>query len=164
MADKSISELAVAQQMTDDALLVAYQNGETRSIEGQLIKQYARESTQQYVEGAVQSAKEAAESAESAKKYSGKPPLIQDGTWWTWNAESKVYEDTGKVSQGPKGAKSDKGAKGDTGPQGIQGETGYLLYATFSVDLVTGRLVMNTPDEYKGPSFALVDGRLEVTV
>ena len=34
MADKSITELPVSQAMTDDALLVTYQGGDTKSIEG----------------------------------------------------------------------------------------------------------------------------------
>ena len=124
MADKSINELSVAQQMTDDAKLVVYQDGDTKSIEGTLIKEYARESTREYVDGAAKSAKEAAESAESARAYSGKPPIVQNGTWWTWNAEVKAYMDTGEAAQGPMGPQGDKGAKGDTGPQGEQGIQG----------------------------------------
>ncbi|MCQ4864670.1 hypothetical protein [Pseudoflavonifractor phocaeensis] len=53
--------------MTDDALLPVYQGGETKSIEGALIKQYAKDSVRQYVDGAKQSADEAAVSAAAAK-------------------------------------------------------------------------------------------------
>ena len=60
MADKSIVELGIAQQMTDDALLPVYQGGETKSIEGALIKKYAKDSVRQYVDGAKQSADGAA--------------------------------------------------------------------------------------------------------
>lgn len=67
MADKSISELVVAQQMTDDAKLVVYQGGETRSIEGQLIKGYAKDAVKVYVEGAKTSARDAEESAAAAE-------------------------------------------------------------------------------------------------
>ena len=67
MADKSIVELGIAQQMTDDALLPVYQGGETKSIEGALIKKYAKDSVRQYVDGAKQSADEAAVSAAAAK-------------------------------------------------------------------------------------------------
>ena len=67
MADKSIVELGIAQQMTDDALLPIYQGGETKSIEGALIKKYAKDSVRQYVDGAKQSADEAAVSAAAAK-------------------------------------------------------------------------------------------------
>lgn len=154
MADKSIAELGLAQQMTDDALLVVYQNGETEAIEGRSIKEYARESTKQYVESAAKDAQAAADSAisakedakgakasaETAKQFSGKPPQIKDGTWWTWDATAGEYKDTGSPAQGN------------------------LLYATFFVDPATGELYMVTPGEYRGPSFALVDGNLEVTV
>lgn len=53
---------------------------------------------------------EAVAAAETVKQYSGKPPIIQDGTWWIWDAESKSYMDTGEAAQGP------------SGPQGPAGE------------------------------------------
>ena len=53
---------------------------------------------------AADSASEAATSATTAQQYSGKPPIIQNWTWWTWNATTQEYEDTGeKVSLVPKG-------------------------------------------------------------
>jgi hypothetical protein len=45
---------------------------------------------------ATNKAAEASQSAEKAQQYSGKPPLVQGGNWWTWNAEKQSYEDTGK--------------------------------------------------------------------
>lgn len=53
---------------------------------------------------------EAVAAAETAQQYSGKPPIIQNGTWWIWDAESKSYMDTGEAAQGP------------SGPQGPAGE------------------------------------------
>jgi len=41
-------------------------------------------------------AAEAAASAATAQQYSGKPPIVQGGTWWTWDAEAGEYQDTGK--------------------------------------------------------------------
>lgn len=79
---------------------------------------------------AAQSAQNAAASAQTAQKYSGKPPIIQDETWYTWDAESGEYQSTGEPSRGETGATGDtgpQGAKGDTGatgPQGPQGATG----------------------------------------
>ena len=89
---------------------------------------------------AVQSATEAAESAQTAQEYSGKPPIIQNDTWWTWDAEQGEYVDTGEA------------ARGD------------VMYATFEIDMETGELVMYTPDGYTGPVFSLSDGFLEVTI
>ena len=43
---------------------------------------------------AAKSAQEAAVSAESAQEYSGNPPIIQNATWWTWDANTKTYVDT----------------------------------------------------------------------
>lgn len=49
-------------------------------------------------ENAKKSAKSeanAAKSEEQAKEYSGNPPIIQNGTWWIWDATEKQYKDTG---------------------------------------------------------------------
>lgn len=47
-----------------------------------------------------------------AREALGKPPKIQNGTWWLWDSEQKTYIDTGSPTQG------------ETGPQGKQGEKG----------------------------------------
>lgn len=82
---------------------------------------------------AAQSAASAAASAQTAQEYSGKPPIIQDETWYTWDAESGEYESTGQPSRGetgamgatgPQGPKGDAGATGPQGPQGATGATG----------------------------------------
>ena len=82
---------------------------------------------------AAQSAASAAASAQTAQAYSGKPPIIQEETWYTWDAESGEYESTGQPSRGeagatgatgPQGPKGDTGATGPQGPQGATGATG----------------------------------------
>ena len=82
----------------------------------------------------------AAESAETAQQYSGKPPIIQNDTWWTWDAETGEYMDTGES------------ARGD------------VMFATFEIDPETGLLTMTIPERYEGPTFAIVNGFLEVSV
>lgn len=57
MADKSINQLPVSDGLTDDGLLVVYQNSETKSIRGNLIKQFA----QQGIEAALAEAKASGE-------------------------------------------------------------------------------------------------------
>lgn len=47
-----------------------------------------------------------------AREALGKPPKIQNGTWWLWDSEQKTYIDTGSPT------------RGETGPQGKQGEKG----------------------------------------
>lgn len=82
---------------------------------------------------AAQLAASAAASAQTAQEYSGKPPIIQGETWYTWDAESGEYESTGQPSRGeagatgatgPQGPKGDTGATGPQGPQGATGATG----------------------------------------
>ncbi len=71
----------------------------------------------------------AAASAAEAKQYSGKPPVIRDGTWWTWNAATGSYADTGKPAQGPVGPQGEQGVQGiqgEIGPVGPQGEQGVV--------------------------------------
>lgn len=159
--DKTIGELPVASSLDDDSLLVVEQQSEARSIKGQLVKQFAKQSVSQYVTQAQQQAKaaansatqaatsevnaeksaeDAAASAETAQEYSGKPPIIQNDTWWTWDADEQKYVDTGES------------ARGD------------VMYATFSIDPETGLLTMTTPDGYTGPVFSIVNGFLEVSI
>lgn len=72
------------------------------------------------------------------------PPIVQGGTWWTWDTASGAYTDTGLTAEG---------------------KDGNVLFATFAVDPTTGLLSMTTPDGYAGPEFSLNNkGYLEVTV
>lgn len=57
MADKSINQLPVSAGLTDDGLLVVYQNNITQSIRGNLIKQFA----EQGIEAALADAKASGE-------------------------------------------------------------------------------------------------------
>lgn len=161
MADKQISSLPQAQTVDDNSLFVCEQQGTAMKTTGAQWKGFAVQAVSQYVapaqqaaqqaqqaasnaaqseENAAQSAQEAAESAQTAQEYSGKPPIIQNDTWWTWDAEQGEYVDTGEA------------ARGD------------VMYATFEIDMETGELVMYTPDGYTGPVFSLSDGFLEVTI
>ena len=161
MADKQISSLPKAQTVDDNSLFVCEQQGTAMKTTGAQWKGFAVQAVSQYVApaqqaaqqaqqaatnaaqseaNAAESATEAAESAETAKEYSGKPPIIQNDTWWTWDAEQGEYVDTGEA------------ARGD------------VMYATFEIDMDTGELVMYTPDGYTGPVFSLADGFLEVTI
>jgi len=89
---------------------------------------------------AAKSASNAAASAETARQYSGKPPVIIDGRWWTWNAAAQQYEDTGEAARGN------------------------LMYATFFLDAAAGDLYMFTDNEYTGPQFRLNGPDLEVVL
>ena len=91
MADKTIGELPAASEVYDDSLLVMEQQGEARSVQGALIKKYAREATAAYVEEARKSAEEgkgyrdaAAESARDAADVALHPPILKEENdhWW----------------------------------------------------------------------------------
>lgn len=161
MADKTIGELPQAQQVLDTSLLAVEQGGQAMKMTGAQFKEFAKQSVQQYMQAASDSADAAANSAtaaknsadasatsaaaaakseQEAKEYSGKPPIIQDGRWWTWNATQQKYIDTGKTARGN------------------------LMYATFAIDPATGELWMYTDAEYTGPTFRLVNGDLEVVL
>lgn len=67
MADLSINMLPVSDGLTDDSLLVVYQNNKTQSIQGQLIKQFARASVEEYVSAAQDAAEQAEQAAKDAQ-------------------------------------------------------------------------------------------------
>ena len=161
MADKTIGSLPQALTVDDNSLFVCEQQGTAMKTTGAQWKGFAVQAVSQYVqpaqqaaqqaqqaasnaaqseENAAQSAQEAAESAQTAQEYSGKPPIIQNDTWWTWDAEKKEYVDTGEAAQGD------------------------VMYATFEIDPETGLLTMTTPDGYTGPVFSIVNGFLEVSI
>ena len=52
MADRTIGELPVADHLDDESLLVVEQQGESRSIQGLLVRRFAEAAT----EGAAQAA------------------------------------------------------------------------------------------------------------
>ena len=67
------------------------------------------------------------EIVDAAREALGKPPKIQNGTWWLWDSEKKAYADTGSPAQGGPGPQGEQGKTGETGaqgPAGIQGKQG----------------------------------------
>ena len=108
MADKKINELPVSSGLTDDALLPVYQNDQTKSITGALVKSFAVRAAQGYADTAQQAAKAAAESANKAESALGKGPYIDETTktWFVWDANQAQFVDTGvkaEVSGGGSG-------------------------------------------------------------
>lgn len=161
VAEATIGSLPEIASLYDDTLIPVEQQGEARHMTGAQWKRYARAGVEVYVDGAKQSASAAAESAEEASKsaaaaaesasdaadsalfaqqYSGKPPTIIDGMWWTWNAATQKYENTGEAARGN------------------------VMYATFFLDAATGYLYMYYDNEYTGPKFRLNGPDLEVVL
>ena len=97
------------------------------------------------VQAAKNAAAQAAASAEKAEEYSGKPPVITDDIWYTWDADAGEYKSTGEPSRGP------------AGPQGEKGDTGEA--AGFGVPVITVDDTTGTPSatvEASGPDTAKV--------
>lgn len=154
VSEAAIGSLPGIEDLYDDTLLPVEQQGEARHMTGAQWKRYAKAAASAYVggakdaadaaaasaESAAKSAQGAAESARSARQYSGKPPIIQNGTWWTWNADKQEYLDTSEAARGS------------------------LMYATFYVDAATGALYMVTDNDYTGPQFRLDGADLEVVL
>ena len=59
-----------------------------------------------------------------AEQLIAKAPIIQNGTWWLYDAATGAYQDSGQPAKGDKGDKGDPGKQGKTGAKGDQGEPG----------------------------------------
>ena len=134
MADKSIVELPVSEGMSDDALLVVYQNTQTSSITGGLVRSFAEAAGKRQAERAEESAQAAAGSAqaaaaaqERAEEAAGKTSYIgENGNWYEWDVVTSSFLDTGISATGPRGPQGVQGPQGETGPQGPKGEQGEI--------------------------------------
>lgn len=71
------------------------------------------------VQAAKNAAAQAAASAEKAEEYSGKPPVITDDIWYTWDADAGEYKSTGEPSRGPAGLQGEKGDTGEAAGFGV---------------------------------------------
>ena len=98
-AENASASATAAQQSASDASASASaaQTAESGAVTAQEAAETAKGEAQTASTTATEKAAEAAESAETAKQYSGKPPKPEPdtGTWWTWDAESGAYTDTG---------------------------------------------------------------------
>lgn len=96
MADKRIDELPVSSGLDNDALLVVYQNGETQSITGELVAEFAKDSVSEQVQTATDAAETAGSAADRAENATLHPPVIDTttGRWNVWDTETGAYADT----------------------------------------------------------------------
>ena len=68
MADKAISDLTQALQITGEDLFVLQQNGEAKKLKGSQVVQYAKDSVAAEVQGVKEYADSAKASADAAAK------------------------------------------------------------------------------------------------
>lgn len=137
MPDMRIQDLSGIESIKSGDLIPVADSGDgynAKKVTGEQIAQFAKESADANVQAALDAAKKAEASATSAKQYSGNPPKVQDGTWWTWNADLQTYIDTGSPSMGPQGEKGEPGPQGPQGPQGEQGKGFNILGYYTSVE------------------------------
>lgn len=59
-----------------------------------------------------------------AEQLIAKAPIIQNGTWWLYDAATGAYQDSEQPAKGDKGDKGETGEKGDPGKQGKTGAKG----------------------------------------
>lgn len=93
---------------------------------------------------------------DETEEYLNNPPKIgKNGNWEVWNAESKLYVDTGYPSrgergeQGPEGPQGNPGPKGDPGPQGPKGDPGLGVPTPTVVDVGKVPIVNPMGDGYE---------------
>lgn len=85
----SVGDLPVAPDIYDDTLIPVEQGGEAKHMTGAQWKAYG-----------VAAAKE---EADRAAENAAHQPIIQNGTWWTWDATQEKYVDTGTTADGEQG-------------------------------------------------------------
>ena len=94
MADKSITDLSEATQLFDNGLMVVYQSGETKKMQGQTLKQYINAVADINVAKAAADRAEAA--AQDAEQAAVNTPYIgANGNWFVFDNATKSYKDSG---------------------------------------------------------------------
>lgn len=109
MADKSIDQLPVSDGLTNEGLLVVYQNDEARSIKGELVAQFAQASVSEQVK-AAQDAKEAVLNLGVASETleGGSPARV-----------TKTVDASGAVTLTFGIPQGERGERGEPGPRGV---------------------------------------------
>lgn len=79
MADKAISDLTQALQITDEDLFVLQQNGEAKKLKGRQVVQYAKDSVAAEVQGVKEYADTAKASADAAAKNATRAEAAAQG-------------------------------------------------------------------------------------
>lgn len=79
MADKAISDLTQALQITNEDLFVLQQNGEAKKLKGSQVVQYAKDSVAEEVQGAKEYADSAKASADAASKNATRAETAAQG-------------------------------------------------------------------------------------
>lgn len=97
-AAAATEQAASAQQSAADSAKSAKdaETAKAGAVAAQEAAETARTEAASSATAAEGNASDAAGSAETAKQYSGKPPIIKENRWWTWDADTQDYKDTGK--------------------------------------------------------------------
>ena len=140
MADSNIGALPQAEQLNDDSLLVAEQQGQAVKVTGAQFKEFGRQAViaevQGYVDQAQAAAKEAVSSASAVTNMTVEANTLLSGK----EATVKKTMEAGKVHLAfglPRGEQGIPGPDGPPGPRGPQGPTGAGLTILGYYDTLT---------------------------
>lgn len=119
MADKTISELIQATEITDIDLFVLQQGGMARKLPGLILKDYV------VLDVVSAEAQTLPAGSEATAKYDKTNKTLKIGVPTGPTGATGATGPQGPQGEtGPRGLKGDKGAKGDKGETGAKGETG----------------------------------------
>ncbi|MCD8001375.1 MAG: hypothetical protein LUE95_02100 [Oscillospiraceae bacterium] len=65
----------------------------------------------------------ACKTAENIAEAAAHMPIIERDTWWLWNSDEGVYEDSGYPARGEQGPQGEQGEQGEQGADGADGAT-----------------------------------------
>ena len=124
MADSNIGALPQAEQLEDDSLLVAEQQGKAVKVTGAQFKEFGRQAVVGQVQGYVDQAQAAAaEAGNAVESVTGMTVSAHSGE--TASVSKSIREGKVHLAFGlPRGEQGVPGPEGPAGPRGARGETG----------------------------------------
>jgi len=141
MAGLSINMLPKSNGLTDDGILAVHQNNETQGITGELVRKFAEQAAEDYVDKATDAVEEAVAAKESIENLGVAGMTLAPGSAATVSKSvgtDGVVKLTFGIPQGIQGPQGERGLQGVQGIQGPQGDSGIAApvsgFFTLSVD------------------------------
>ena len=122
MADKSISDLIQALQITDEDLFVLEQNGEAKKLKGSRLVKYAQDAVGAQVTAATEAAENAATQAEASRQAAAQSQQAAEDAVQSSTSAASSASDAGAYKTAAENAQ--RGAEAAVGKTSYIGDNG----------------------------------------